>query len=124
MQYIKDKLLRYLDKIGLKADFNLVLKKYSKTLYGRYNPNNNTVILYVFKDKSCTKSYTIIELLNTLIHEVCHCIQWSNPDYVRYKGVMHNTEFWSMYNKYTRRARRVLTDIEKRSVFTCEKIAL
>ena len=124
MQELKCLLLEYLQRIGIKTEFNLELKKYSKSLFGRYNPNNNTVILYVFQDNSLNTSYRVWELLKTLIHEVCHCEQWNDPKFVRHKGVMHNTDFWRRYNTYVSLADSLLTIQEKGVRYINETIAL
>lgn len=124
MQELKCLLLDYLQKIGVQTEFNLELKEYSKSFYGRYNPNNNTVILYVFQDNSLNTSYRVWDLLKTLIHEVCHCEQWNDPKFVRHRGVMHNTDFWRRYNKYVSIARELLTIKEKGVQYINETIAL
>ena len=124
LQELKCLLLDYLQKIGIQTEFNLELKEYSKSFYGRYNPNNNTVILYVFQDNSLNTSYRVWDLLKTLIHEVCHCEQWNDPKFVRHRGVMHNTDFWRRYNKYVSIARELLTTKEKGVQYINETIAL
>lgn len=124
MQELKSLLLSYLQKIGIKADFKLVLKEYSKSLYGRYNPNTKTIFLYVFADSTLSTSYSVWDLLKTTIHEACHFEQWSDPSFVRHKGVMHNTDFWGRYNKYVALADELLTNQEKGVCYINEKIAL
>lgn len=108
MQELYDMLMGDLKAIGIKADFNLVIKPYSKTLYGRYNPNNHTVILYVYRDSQCTKLFPYKNLLFTAIHECVHHIQWSDEDFVRLKGVMHNAEFYQLFEQYTNMAKALL----------------
>lgn len=122
LQELKYLLLDYLQKIGITANFNLELKEYSKSLFGRYNPNTNTVILYVFDSPKCNQSYKMWDLLKTFIHEVCHCEQWNDPKFIRHKGVMHNTDFWSRYNKYIELATELLSTQQKEVVFINEKI--
>ena len=123
MQELKYLLLDYLQKIGITAEFNLELKEYSKSLFGRYNPNNNTVILYVYQDNNLKSSYKVWDLLKTLIHEVCHCEQWNDPKFVRHRGVMHNAEFWRKYNEYVSKAEHILTVQEKGVQYCNEKIS-
>ena len=100
MQELKYLLVKYLNELGIDDDFKLELKNYSKSLFGRYNPNNNTIVLYVYDSPEQIQSYTVWDLLKTLIHEVCHYEQWNDPKFVRHKGVMHNTDFWGRYNAY------------------------
>ena len=38
------------------------------------------------------------------IHEVCHHLQYTNPNYVRVKGVMHDPEFYRLLNRYETKA--------------------
>lgn len=124
MQELYNMLMRDLKAIGIKADFTLVIKPYSKTLYGSYNPNNRTVILYVYRDSKCTKLFPYKNLLFTAIHECIHHIQWSDEDFIRLRGVMHNAEFYELYERYTNRAKALLllrevvsnADILKRDV--------
>lgn len=105
MQELAEKIKHDLIKVGLTEHFNLVIRDYSKSYFGRYDPNTNTVILYVYKspDKSCMFSYE--ELLNTAIHEVIHCKQWNDPKFKRLRGVMHDPEFKRLYCIYSNRAR-------------------
>lgn len=94
-------LIEDLKKIGVPTDFHLVIKNYSSTYYGNYNPNNETVTLYRYEDNEGKHPYRYEHLLDILIHEAVHHIQWSDPNFVRYKGVMHDSDFYKLYNKYT-----------------------
>lgn len=108
MQGLYFKLLRDLRSVGITVDFDLELKKYSKTYYGRYDPNKNKITLYVYQDKECTYKYSYEDLLMTLIHEAIHCMQWKDETFVRIKGIMHDTEFYKLYEEYSDRARAIL----------------
>ena len=99
------RLKRDLKLIGLPCDLNITLKGYSKTLNGRYIPRNKEVILYHHLDKE-GNPIPYKDLLSTAIHEVVHHVQWSRPDFVRYHGVMHDPEFWSMYNYFIKKAEK------------------
>lgn len=109
MQDLYHRLKHDLRNIGIKEDFELELKPYSKTFYGRYDPNRNTVTLYVYEDSSCTRFIPYKELFLTLVHEAVHCIQWHDKSFVRVKGVMHNEEFHRLYNYYKLRAESLLS---------------
>lgn len=94
-------LKRDLKKIGIKDGFELVLKPYSKSYYGRYDPNTNRVIVYVYEDSSRIHPFPYKELLLTAVHECCHYIQWNTDGFVRVRGVMHDIEFLKLYNYYS-----------------------
>lgn len=97
---LRDKLLCDLRTLNIDVEgFELVLKPFSKTYYGRYSPKNRRITLYVYSDEKCTKQYRYSQLFETTLHEVVHFIQWTDPDYVRVKGVMHNAEFYKIYNR-------------------------
>ena len=83
----------------ISKNFNLILKDYSKRLLGRYNPNNKNLTLYVYPYKRGVYMYPYEELFKTFIHEVVHFIQHNNPSFIRVKGVMHNEEFYKIYDE-------------------------
>lgn len=120
MRELYHRLLFDLRKVGITASFNLELKPYSKTYYGRYDPNTNKVVLYVYKDKECSKLIKYEDLLLTLVHESIHCMQWSSKSFVRRKGVMHDAEFFRLYNKYSDRAKSILLLQEVRYARVCK----
>ena len=108
MQELHYRLLRDLRKIGINVSFELELRPYSKTYYGRYNPNSNKVTLYVYEDKSRTKLLKYEVLYMTLIHEAIHCLQWNDKSFVRRKGVMHDPEFYRLFNSYSDKAKSLM----------------
>ena len=108
MQELEMSLRNDLLKIGLDVDFNLSIRPYSKSYFGRYDVKSNTIILYVQKTPN-GDMYPYCDLLLTVVHEAVHCVQWSNPKYERVKGIMHNAEFKKLYAVYSNRAKaRVL----------------
>lgn len=111
MQELHHRLLSDLEKIGISADFTLELKPYSKIYYGRYDPNTNKVILYVYRDKGCSQVEEYKDLLMSLIHESVHYLQWTDKSFVRRKGVMHNAEFYHLFNKYRTKAEILLQEV-------------
>ena len=104
MQELETSLRKDLSKIGLDVKFTLSLRPYSKSYFGRYDPNKNIIILYVYKTPDGAM-YSYEDLLLTTIHEAIHCLQWSNPEFKRVKGVMHDLEFKRLYDLYSNRAR-------------------
>ena len=108
MQDLYHRLLRDMNAVGVPTDFTLELKGFSKTYFGRYDPNLNKVTVYVCENKSCTKRYEYQEILLTCIHEAIHAMQWHDKSFVRRRGVMHNEEFYRLYNMYSDRAKSIL----------------
>lgn len=104
MQGLEAQLREDLLKIGLDVTFSLSIRPYSKSYFGRYDVATNTIILYVQKSPD-GEMYSYEELLLTTIHEAIHCKQWSDPKYIRLKGVMHDTEFKRLYALYSNRAK-------------------
>ena len=82
----------------------IIAKKYVKTYYGLYYPKTNKrgafirIYPYMSTSNDCMYSYT--HLLDTTIHEMCHHLQYSDDNYIRVIGVVHDSEFWELYNKY------------------------
>ena len=107
MQELEKQLKEDISRIGLTEEFNLSLRPYSKTYFGRYDPNTSTVIIYVQKNTE-GDLYPYVDLLLTTVHEVIHCVQWHDPNFKRVKGVMHNTEFKKLYARYSNRAKAML----------------
>lgn len=90
------------------VDFEI--RPYSTTYYGRYFPSTNEdkvkprLFLYPFKNTE-GDFYDYDVLLDTVIHEMVHHIQYSSPAFVRLRGVMHDPNFWKLYNRYIDRAK-------------------
>lgn len=108
MQDLYHRLLKDMTSLGIPIDFTFELKPYSKTYYGRYDPNSDKVTVYIYEDKSCTKMMSYEEILLTSIHEAVHSIQWHDKSFVRRKGVMHNAEFFRLYSAYSEKAKSML----------------
>lgn len=113
---LEHKLLSDLRALGIDVrGFELVLKPFSKSYYGRYVPRSKKIFLYAYEDSETTTMYRYSNLFKTLLHEVVHHIQWSDPDYVRIKGVMHNEEFYKIYNRLlAEHNRKVMSNRVKR----------
>lgn len=107
MDKLKETLLNDLTKRGLDiSTVDLIIKEFSSSYYGRYYPSVNSsvkprIIIYPFKTKDLVEMYDYGDILNTVIHEFCHHLQYMNPNFVRKRGIMHDTEFWNLYNNYT-----------------------
>lgn len=108
MQDLYHRLLKDMKAIGIPTDFTLEIKPYSKTYFGRYDPNSNKVTVYVYEDKDCTRMMSYEEILLTSIHEAVHSIQWNDKSFVRRKGIMHDADFFRLYNMYSDKAKSML----------------
>lgn len=106
------KLISDLRMLGIephRLDYQLELKNYSKKYYGRYvrkpyyGKYIGRVFVYLFKSSDQKELYAYQDILSTTVHEVCHHIQYEDPDFVRKKGVMHDKQFWDLYNSYMSR---------------------
>ena len=115
---LKTRLLFDLSQINMPIDeVDVFLRPFSKTYYGRYFPvydeedTRPKIYIYPYANtKGDLLDYA--DILDTAIHEMVHHIQYTSGSFVRNKGVMHNTNFWKLYNHYIARAERY--DILKR----------
>ena len=46
------------------------------------------------------------KLLETSIHEFVHHLQYSDHNFKRKKGIMHDPSFWKLYNHYIKKAEK------------------
>lgn len=106
-EQLYNRLISDLKKLGIPLNFELEVKPYSKSYYGRYNPNTNKITVYAYEDKNCTRVYSYDSLLDTVIHEFTHYIQYTNPNYKRVKGVMHDSNFWVLFNYFRDRIKSI-----------------
>lgn len=106
------KLLSDLSQLNLPVyEVDLFLRPFSKTFYGRYFPvyNDKEVRpkIYIYPYENTNEDLmTYDKILETAIHEFCHHIQHTSGSFIRNKGVMHDTQFWRLYNHYINRARK------------------
>ncbi len=109
---LKTRLLSDLSLINLPVDeVDLFIRPFSKTYYGRYFPvydeKRTRPKIYVYPYENTEEdlmSYDMI--LETAIHEFCHHVQYTSGSFVRNKGVMHDTQFWKLFNHYVERAKK------------------
>lgn len=91
-------------------EVEIVFRPYSVTYYGRYFPKQRSVqtpkmYLYPYdNERGDFMSYD--KLLETSIHEFVHHLQYSDPNFKRIEGIMHNTNFWKLYNHYIKIAEK------------------
>lgn len=96
---LKKQIKHDLLKIGMKIDFELELRDYSKTYHGRYDPEKSKVILYVKDKQNNYLAYNVI--ITHAVHEAVHHLQWKHDDsWERKYGVMHDEEFENLFSEY------------------------
>ena len=117
MQYldsevIKARLLSDLSMIGLPMnEVDLFIRPYSKTFYGKYYPVYDEdcvkprVFLYPYEQNGELMDYDTILAFGG-IHEMCHHLEYTDPSWVRLKGVAHDVKFWKLYSYYVMKAQR------------------
>lgn len=109
---LKTRLLSDLSQISLPVyEVDLYIRPFSKTFYGRYFPVHNEkqvkpkIYIYPYENEK-DELMTYDKILETSIHEFCHHVQYTSGSYVRSKGIMHDTQFWKLYNHYMNRAKK------------------
>lgn len=110
---LKARLLSDLALLSLPIDeVDLFMRPFSNTYYGRYFPvrEDKGVVrpkVYIYPYKN-TKGELLDygRILDTAIHEMCHHLQYVSGSYVRVRGVMHDPNFWKLYNHYIERAKK------------------
>lgn len=109
---IKARLLSDLSMIGLPMnEVDLFIRPYSKTFYGRYYPVYDEdyvkprVFVYPYEENGDLMNYDTI-LSCGGIHEMCHHIEYTDPSWVRLKGIAHDVKFWKLYSYYVMKAQR------------------
>lgn len=109
---LRTRLLSDLSLLNLPVDeVDLYIRPYSKTYYGRYFPvyddQQQKPKLYIYPyENQCGDLMSYEKILDTAIHELCHHKQYTDICFVRLKGVMHDSQFWKLYNHYIERAKR------------------
>ena len=107
LEVLKDRLLKDLYKLDLPVgEVNVELRPYSKTYYGNYFPDDARVWLYPYSDEE-GRYLSYNKILETGIHEMCHHIQHNDSNYNRKNGVMHDIDFWGLYNFYIAKAKNL-----------------
>lgn len=90
-------------------EVELHIRPFSKTYYGRYFPSHESdekprIFIYPFTNKKNTECDSYNQIVSTAIHEMVHHLQYTSPNFTRYKGIMHDTQFWQLYHHYMNRA--------------------
>lgn len=113
-----------LSSIGLPVyEVTVQFRPYSKTYYGRYYPTKDEkrskprVVLYPYEVNGDFMDYNLI--IENGVHEFCHHIQYFSGSFIRRKGVMHNEQFWKLYNHYMKRAYKLGIAQKRGDVVEC-----
>ena len=85
--------------------YTLVVKPYSKTCHGRYYPETDKLIVYLYEDPECTRERNYEDLFRTVLHEMAHHLQHHDPYFIRVRGVMHNEQFYRLLSELESDAR-------------------
>jgi hypothetical protein len=93
-----------MDRLGLPCPFDIEIRGYSARYFGKYDHNRGAVIIYALSGKEGGRMYPYREVFLTFLHERVHYEQYSDPNFVRYRGVMHDADFWRIYGEHRRRA--------------------
>lgn len=113
IEELQARLLSDLSAINMPVDeIELSLRPFSKTFLGRYFPANTKdtipkVYIYPYESERSNDFMDYQTIVETAIHEMCHHIQYTSGSFTRKKGVMHDTQFWKLYNHYIKRAIRL-----------------
>lgn len=111
-EVLKTRLLSDLSQLNLPIDeVDLYIRPFSKTFYGRYFPvhNDKEIRPKIYIYPYINKKEDLMEydkILETAIHELCHHIQYTSGSFVRSRGIMHDIQFWKLYNHYIERAKK------------------
>ena len=96
---LRRRLIADLRAMGLSTDCELVLRPYSKTMWGYYDPNTDRLIIYMYSDRKCKSLIQYETLFKVFLHELVHSLQWKSSKWKRIAGVMHDAEFYVVLNK-------------------------
>ena len=88
-----------LKSMGLEVRLPIILRPFSKTLWGYYE--DGKIVLYIYRNKNRKQFIHYNILFRTILHEYVHALQRKSSVWKRYKGTMHDTEFWKIYNNLT-----------------------
>ena len=105
VEELRHRLVSDLRELGLPIeDVDIYFRPFSKTSYGRYLPVQEGVRPKIYVDPFADygELMTYDKILETAVHEFCHHLQYVGG-HKRIKGVMHDTQFWELYNQYMKK---------------------
>lgn len=98
MNELKERIMNDLARIGIDIRSPIILRPYSKTLWGYYDVDKDKIIVYAYSNKMKTRFVHYDIVFRTVLHEYVHRLQRNCAGWKRYKGVMHDKDFWRLYN--------------------------
>lgn len=104
--YMEKRIAKDLLKMGLVVRSDITLRPYSKTMNGYYDPNTDLIVVYVYDDRDNELYADYNMIFCTVLHEYVHSLQHRSSKWRRRKGVMHDVEFWVIYNNLVAQARK------------------
>lgn len=105
LESLKKRLFSDIVSLGFPLEeVSVYFRPFSKTFYGRYFIEDKKIFIYPYKNKK-GEFLEYSHILGTFIHEFCHHMQFQDSSYKRKRGVMHNADFWRMYNSYKKKAK-------------------
>lgn len=107
------KLLSDLRSIDIPVDeVNVFFRPYCKSYWGRYFPLADydkglkpKIYIYPYALDGLFVNYS--KIFETAVHEFCHHKQYTDKTFKRKSGIMHNTQFWELYNLFMQRAKNL-----------------
>lgn len=127
-EQLEETLVGVLKYVGIDTSImHFRVKRYSKKYAGVYHPNTTNTFVYLIKDideNGNVIPFTMLELVYTSIHEACHAIQWHDENYKRIKGVMHDEQFYKLYNMYVSRFKNAYRMMQLRGSYNSDEEAI
>jgi hypothetical protein len=102
------RLRRDMERAGMPCPFSIEVRGYSARYFGKYSHSRRAAVLYACRSRDGALLYPYRDIFLTLVHEWVHYIQYSDPSFVRYRGVMHDARFWEIYGERAATAERVV----------------
>ena len=103
---LESKLLSDLREMGVVIHSRLDLRAYSKTMWGCYYCDRDLIRVYVYEDRGKKRLIPYPLILKTVLHEYTHSLQHKSSSYKRRKGLMHDGNFYLIYNNLLKRAEK------------------
>lgn len=79
-----------------KVDVTVIFTTSRKTMRGKYVPEREECWIYLNSSESAS------EIVETVIHEVAHHLQYKTRNFKRIYGKMHNRGFWMIFRALKR----------------------
>lgn len=102
---LMNKLVTDLETLGLPVnEVEISFRKYSSSYYGRYFIDSHRIFIYPYEKEDNRSFMNYDTILYHTIHEMVHHIQYSDPNFKRVYNVMHDGNFYRLFNHYSNKA--------------------